>query len=45
MTERMHPDDLADLAELVADRLAQRLAGGVYTPQLLTAAQLPSAWG
>lgn len=41
---RIHPDDLALLADLVADRLAERLSR-VAEPEILTAQQVAERYG
>ena len=44
--ERMHPDDLATLADLIADRLAERLRGEPpAAARLLTAAEVAALLG
>ena len=45
MSERLHPDDLAALADLIADRLAERLAARELAGRWLTAAEVAQRFG
>src|SRR4051812_11744587 len=48
MTERLHPEDLARLADLVAERVAARLLAestDAHAPELLTAREVAERFG